>query len=324
MNILLITSGFQGVYSFFEQRIAGALQKAGHHCASFQPGSVQSVFRLKQQLRQPDFILLMAGVRIPQAVLEFIRQSGVKSAVWMTEDPYYMDWTAPIAGYFNYIFTIEEAALEQYKALGHPRVYHLPLGTDPALFCPSPVSTEFESDVCLVGVPYRNRIEIIDFLLADTDYHIQLVGRGWGRYVQEWSRNSGPRIGLVNAWVKPETAANYYNGAKIVLNIHRLSDERYNRNRMGVEARSINNRTYDTAACAAFQLTDYRIGLGGQFEEGTEIISYQNQQDFLQKLRYYMDHEQERRQIAEAAKQRVLAAHTFEHRIQQLLETVQD
>ncbi|WP_340025129.1 glycosyltransferase [Paenibacillus sp. FSL K6-1096] len=323
MNILLISSGFQGVYSFFERRIAGALQKAGHHCAAFQAGSMLNVFKLKQQFRQPDLILLMAGLKVQEPVLECIRQSGIKSAVWMTEDPYYMDWTVPAAAYVDYIFTIDEAALEQYKALGHPRVYHLPLGTDPALFCPSPVSAEFESELCLVGVPYSNRIEMIDFLLAATDYRIQLVGRGWSRYVQQWNLSASGRVGLVNAWVKPETAAGYYNGAKIVLNIHRLADERYNRNRMGVAAKSINNRTFDAAACAAFQLTDDKPGLSGQFAAGQEIIPYLDKYDFLQKLHYYMAHDQERRHIADAARRRVLAAHTFEHRIQQLLGIIQ-
>lgn len=138
MNILLITSGFQGVYSFFEQRIAEALQKAGHHCRALQPGSVLNEIKLNQHFWQPELILLMAGVKVPEPVLEYIRQSGVKSAVWMTEDPYYMDWTAPLIAYFDYIFTIDQAAMEHYRALGHPRVYHLPLGTDPDLFHPQP------------------------------------------------------------------------------------------------------------------------------------------------------------------------------------------
>lgn len=324
MNILFITSGFQGVYSFFEQRITGALEKGGHHCVAFSASSVLNVLKLKQQFRQPELILLMAGVKVPQPVLEFIRQCGVKSAVWLTEDPYYMDWTVPLITYFDYIFTIDEAAMEHYQALGHPRVFHLPLGTDSVLFSPSLVSEEFASDLCLVGVPYSNRIETIDYLQAQTDYHIQLVGRGWSRYMRQWSLSSGGRVRLVNAWVKPEIAANYYNGAKIVLNIHRPADERYNRNRVGVSAKSINNRTFDAAACAAFQLTDDKPGLTGHFAPGQEIIPYRDKHDLLQKLQYYMAHDQERRQIADAARQRVLAAHTFEHRTEQLLSIVQE
>ncbi|MFD2879982.1 DUF3880 domain-containing protein [Paenibacillus rhizoplanae] len=136
--------------------------------------------KLNQPFWQPQLILLMAGVKVPEPVLEFIRQSGVKSAVWMTEDPYYMDWTAPLIAYFDYVFTIDQAAVEHYRALGHPRVNHLPLGTDPDLFHPAAVTEEYSSDICLVGVPYSNRIELIEALLAGTAYRIQLVGRGVG------------------------------------------------------------------------------------------------------------------------------------------------
>ncbi|MFD2879981.1 hypothetical protein ACFTAO_34770 [Paenibacillus rhizoplanae] len=62
----------------------------------------------------------------------------------------------------------------------------------------------------------------------------------------------------MNTWVQPETAAKFYNGAKIVLNIHRPSAEKYNRNQSGIIATSINNRTFDAASCEAFQLTDYK------------------------------------------------------------------
>ncbi|MFC6649326.1 CgeB family protein [Paenibacillus rhizoplanae] len=323
MNILFITSGFQGVYAFFEQRIAEALQKAGHHCRAFQPGSVLNELKLNQPFWQPQLILLMAGVKVPEPVLEFIRQSGVKSAVWMTEDPYYMDWTAPLIAYFDYVFTIDQAAVEHYRALGHPRVNHLPLGTDPDLFHPAAVTEEYSSDICLVGVPYSNRIELIEALLAGTAYRIQLVGRGWGRYYHKWKHNANRNVELVNTWVQPETAAKFYNGAKIVLNIHRPSAEKYNRNQSGIIATSINNRTFDAASCEAFQLTDYKSGLRHQFEEGTQVVSYQDKYDLLQKIHYYMAHDDERQRIAEAARQQVLAAHTFEHRIHDLLMNVQ-
>lgn len=323
MNILFITSGFQGVYAFFEQRIAEALQKAGHHCRAFQPGSVLNELKLNQPFWQPQLILLMGGLKAPEPVLEFIRQSGVKSAVWMTEDPYYMDWTAPLIAYFDYIFTIDQAAVEHYRVLGHPRVYHLPLGTDPDLFHPAAVSEEYTSDICLVGVPYSNRIELIKALLAGTAYRIQLVGRGWGRYYHEWKQGANRNVELMNAWVPPETAAKFYNGAKIVLNIHRPSAEKYNRNRAGIIATSINNRTFDAASCEAFQLTDYKSGLRHQFGEGTQVVSYQDKHDLLQKIHYYMAHDDERKRMAEAARQQVLAAHTFEHRIHDLLMNVQ-
>lgn len=265
----------------------------------------------------------MAGLKISKPTLEFLKQTKVKSAIWLTEDPYYMDWTIPLITYFDYIFTIDQAALEQYKRLGRPNVYHLPLGTDPEVFHSTLVSEEFTSDICLVGVPYSNRIELIEFLLKRTDYQIQIVGRGWGKHNNEWNKNLNRDLNLVNAWVKPETVVNYYNGSKIVLNIHRPSDEKYNKNRIGIIAKSINNRTFDAASCEVFQLIDSKEELVQHFEEGKEIVSFQDKNDLLEKIHYYIAHDEERRQMAIKARKRVLTSHTFQHRIDHLLMKVQ-
>lgn len=323
MKIIFITSGFRAVYYFFEQSVVEAFQNAGHYCEPFTLNNGLNALKLMEQSLQPDLILAMAGLKISKPILEFLKQTKVKSAIWMTEDPYYMDWTIPLSTYFDYIFTIDQAALEQYKRLGHPYVYHLPLGTDPEIFHSILVSEEYTSDICLVGVPYSNRIELIEFLLKNTDYQIQIVGRGWGKHNNEWIKNLNRDLDLVNAWVKPETVVNYYNGSKIVLNIHRPSDEKYNKNRMGIIAKSINNRTFDAASCEAFQLIDSKEELANHFEVGKEIISFQDKNDLLEKIHYYIAHDEERKQIAIQARNRVLSSHTFQHRIDQLLMQVQ-
>lgn len=198
MKIIFITSGFRAVYYFFEQSIVEAFQNAGHYCESFTLNNGLNALKLKKESLQPDLILAIAGLKISKPILEFLKQTKVKSVIWMTEDPYYMDWTLPLIPYFDYIFTIDQAALEQYKGLGHPNVYHLPLGTDPEVFHSTLVSEEFTSDICLVGVPYSNRIELIEFLLKRTDYQIQIVGRGWGKHNNEWNKNLNLDLGLVN------------------------------------------------------------------------------------------------------------------------------
>ncbi|QQZ62826.1 glycosyltransferase [Paenibacillus sonchi] len=323
MKILFITSGFRAVYYFFEQSIVEAFQNAGHDCEPFTLNMGLNALQLMKESLQPDLIVAMGGLKISKPILEFLKQTKVKSAIWMTEDPYYMDWTIPLITYFDYIFTIDQAALEQYKRLGHPHVYHLPLGTDPAMYRSTPVSEEFTSDICLVGVPYSNRIELIEFLLQRTDYQIQIVGRGWGKYNNEWTKNLYRGLDLVNAWVRPETVVNYYNGSKIVLNIHRPSHEKYNKNRMGIIAKSINNRTFDAASCEAFQLIDSKEELVNHFEEGKEIVSFEDKHDLLEKIHYYIAHDEERKRMAKKARQRVLTSHTFQHRIDHLLMKVQ-
>ncbi|WP_150271194.1 CgeB family protein [Paenibacillus tepidiphilus] len=323
MRILFIASGFSAVYSFFEQRIIEAFQNAGHHCEPFTLNQGLAALTQLQQSFRPDLILALTGLKIPRPILEFLKHTKVRTAIWLTEDPYYMDLTLPLSTNFDYIFTIDEAAMEPYTRVGQRHVYHLPLGTDPEMFHPVPVSEEFSSDICLVGVPYSNRIELAAFLLENTGYQLRIVGKGWGKQHNEWSMKESRPVHWVNAWVQPETVMKYYNGSQIVLNIHRPSDEKYNKNRMGIVAKGINNRTFDVASCGAFQLVDTREALAQHFEEGEEIVSFIDKQDLLEKVHYYMAHAEERKHMASLARRRVLSSHTFQYRIECLMKQIQ-
>ncbi len=54
------------------------------------------------------------------------------------------------------------------------------------------------------------------------------------------------------------------------------------------------------------------------FEVGKEIVTWRTVGELLEKTRYYLEHELERRAIAEAGRRRALSAHTWVHRFQGL------
>lgn len=85
---------------------------------------------------------------------------------------------------------------------------------------------------------------------------------------------------------------------------------------------TINQRVFDVAACGGFILTDYRRGLGNLFEIGDEVIYYENKEDVRCKIQYYLEHEDERVEIARNAQRRVLKGHTFRHRMDEMIEVM--
>lgn len=102
-----------------------------------------------------------------------------------------------------------------------------------------------------------------------------------------------------------------YNASKINLNI------------TVAQARSgLNQRPFDVSACGAFLLTDYRSELGNLFKLGEEIICYRDKEELKELVRYFFGHPEERQEIAQRAKMRVLRDHTFEKRISEMLEIV--
>ncbi|QGQ44708.1 protein CgeB [Metabacillus sediminilitoris] len=320
MKILLITSSYKGIYDHFEAWIVSELKKK-YNVKLFQIHAGLPALQSLVKSFNPEAALTLVGFKFPIQMLQWLKKQQVKTVVWFTEDPYFMNRTEGLSGYYDIVFTIDSAALEFYKNKGHKHAHHLPLAAAPEVFRPKQVEAKYRSDICLVGYPYPDRVKYIQLLLQNTAYKIQVVGK-WKNPLFRFQNN--PKLKILEGWVEPAIAANYYNGAKIVLNTHRPFNLRHNQNRLGIEGKSINNRTFDVAACGAFQLIEFKEDLPNHFIEDEEIVSFESYQELVKKIDYYMQFEEERQRIANNARNRALEEHTFEHRIEKMIDIIKD
>ena len=83
-----------------------------------------------------------------------------------------------------------------------------------------------------------------------------------------------------------------------------------------------NARLYDATGMGALLMTDWKENLHELFEPGKEVVAYRNADECAELVRYYLEHEEERKAIADAGQQRTLREHTEFQRTQQLLEIV--
>lgn len=104
-----------------------------------------------------------------------------------------------------------------------------------------------------------------------------------------------------------------YNAARINLNITSTQ-----------LVTAVNQRVFDVPACRAFLLTDHRGDLPQLFTPDEEVVIYNDLADLRKKVRYYLEHDDERRAIAQRAYERVLKEHTYEHRAQEVIRLLQD
>lgn len=86
---------------------------------------------------------------------------------------------------------------------------------------------------------------------------------------------------------------------------------------------AVNQRIFDAPAAGAFVLTDWRRQMDNLFEPG-EMACFHEQGEIPDLVRYYLDHDRERQAMALAARKRVLACHTWAHRLQTLLEKMRE
>lgn len=87
---------------------------------------------------------------------------------------------------------------------------------------------------------------------------------------------------------------------------------------------AVNQRVFDVPAAGAFVLTDWREQMDELFEPGTEMVSYRHPDEVPELARRYLDHPAERQAVSRAGRRRVLACHTWEHRLQTLLRTMRE
>lgn len=86
-----------------------------------------------------------------------------------------------------------------------------------------------------------------------------------------------------------------------------------------------NNLTlFEATGCGALLLTDWKQNLGELFEVGKEIETYRTPQELIEKLRYYLTHEKQRQEIAQAGQRRTLLDHTWEGRMKTLYQLLQN
>ncbi len=85
-----------------------------------------------------------------------------------------------------------------------------------------------------------------------------------------------------------------------------------------------NMRLFESAACGVFQLADNLPGIPNWLVPGEHIVTYDNIDDLRRKVRYYLDHDDERQQITQTAQAHVYAHHTYDHRMAKLVELVTD
>jgi len=316
IRVLYITAGIGVPYPALDQSIIEALGPLVKELTVASPTDDVVVIALN---KHPDLVLVLNGVVLPADKVELLRRNGYKTAVWFTDDPYYTDWTMNIAPRYDYVFTLELNCIAFYHDAGCQHVYYLPFAANPNVFQPKQVPPSYQSDICLIGTGFWNRIEMIDRLLPVLlNRKVVISGWWWDRLQNYTHLSDSIKLG---DWMTPEETASYYNGAKIVLNLHRsIHDDSINVNTSKkITALSVNPRTFEIASCGAFQLSDMRQETGQLYSLGAEIETYTTHEELVKKIKYYLHNEDERQQVALSGLARTRRDHMYLHRLTTML-----
>ena len=81
-------------------------------------------------------------------------------------------------------------------------------------------------------------------------------------------------------------------------------------------------RVFDILGAGGFLLTNYQPDLADCFESGRDFVYYESDADLIDKIEYYLSHEDERQEIAANGLERVRTMHTWDVRLQAIVEDV--
>lgn len=100
--------------------------------------------------------------------------------------------------------------------------------------------------------------------------------------------------------------------------VFRQSRVNLNISRRGIKS-GIPLRAFDVLGSGGFLLSNFQADFLDFFVPGEDFVYYESKEDLLQKVDYYLTHEEERQAIARSGHDKVAAGHTYRHRIREIL-----
>jgi spore maturation protein CgeB len=263
----------------------------------------------------PDLVLSLAQAPLILPALEHLRRKKFLTAMWFVENYRHLTYWQQLAAGYDFWFVIQrEPCIGALKQAGAKEVRYLPMAADPSVHHPLELTQaereEYGSDVSFVGAGYANRREIFPRLLGH-DWTFKLWGNEWDGATELTSvlQRNGARIDTV-------TCQKVFNASTVNLNLHSWAGTG-----LDPDGDFVNPRTFELAACGAFQLTDRRSLMSGLFSE-SELATVSSPDELPGKIAGWLREPEQRMAMAAQARRRVLAEHTYAHRMRDLLSQI--
>lgn len=269
----------------------------------------------------PDLILIYHGTHIFAGTVCKLKKVGFTIFAYNNDDPfasyyskyYWRHYLRPTR-YFDHIFVFRPHNIDSYKRkFGYTKTsVLLPDYMEKRNFPIAKLPTaKYVCDVIFVGhYEHDGRDEYIKAII-DSGVNFRLYGPNWEsspdfQYYKE-------KFGEIRLLSLDEYNL-ALNSAKIVLVfLSHLNNDTYTR------------RSFEIPATGAFMLSVYTDDLNKFFAEGKEAAYFRSKEEMLEKIHYYLSHEEERKRIAKAGYERVKRdGHETKDRARQILKVFMD
>jgi spore maturation protein CgeB len=257
-----------------------------------------------------DLVFALAQAPLVPRAIDALKQLNIRSAFWFVENNRVLTYWKDVAAHYDWFYGIQENGfLERLAQAGAPQPRYLPVACDPERHRPLTLTADervrFGSDVSFAGSPYLNRRRMFTGI---ADMNLRLWGGGW----------DDPLLGHLMAeegrTFDIDDMVRVFCASSINLNLHSANHV----TGIDPEPDFVNPRTFELAACQAFQLVDRRDPLPALFASD-ELVTFTTAAEMRAQIKWYLARPEERAQMAARARTRALAEHTYAHRMRQVL-----
>lgn len=320
MKILLVCVHFHSSFGWSIQR---ALNRAGHEVRIFDyrhnpfrhfPGlrEYYSSRLMPQRLMEaarsfkPELVFLAKAELVPGGLLKTIReQFGCRITNWFPDGRLFAyEKIVDQIPHLDYFFSKNSLDLDRLKLLGFQNGRFLPHCADLELHT-NLVTREsdladYRCQVALVGSYYPYRDAIAAQLL---DFDIRIWGTGWSR--SEVARKSGAVVGKE---ARSEEQAKVFRGAIVNLNTHHYDD-----------IQCLNQRVFDICGSGGCQILDGFRNVETVYRVPDEVETFHSAQELREKIQRLLEDPKRAREMGQRSLTKTAAAHTYDHRVGEIL-----
>ena len=264
-----------------------------------------------------DVIWIDKGIVIKEGVFKAMKQFAPQAKI-IGYSPDYMctrhnqtrDFLASLKYYDTYV-TTKSYSVSDLKKLGCKDVYFIGNAYQEGFHKPYSLSAEeqktYECDVGFIGAWEEARCNSIVYL-ADNGIKVKVWGSEEWRVICAQHKN----LEFAGRELLDESYCKAICGCKISLCFLR---------KMNLDLQT--TRTVEIPACGSFMLAERTSEHLEMFEDGKEAVFFETNQELLDKCKYYLLHERERKQIAVAGHNRCeLSGYSNSRRIKAIIEYV--
>jgi GT2 family glycosyltransferase/2-polyprenyl-3-methyl-5-hydroxy-6-metoxy-1,4-benzoquinol methylase len=217
---------------------------------------------------------------------EYRLPTDLRPCAWWAIDTHInCEWYFVKSQDFDFVFTAQRDGSHRLRKAGISSASWLPLACDPEIHRPYQMDKTF--DFCFIGHLFAGpRTDLVQLLQQRFPSHF--VGE---RYFEEMAKT--------------------YSASRVIFNRSIRND--------------INMRVFEALACGSLLMTNdlSENGQADLFRDGVHLATYQDAEELVDKISFYLNHEGKRERIAAAGRAQVLAKNTYRHRMEWLLRKVE-